>query len=775
MQITFTCSNCQTALEVAASDSGKGVECPSCKVATTVPRQEPGPGTTIGGFYIKSLIGVGGSGNVFLATQLSMDRDVALKVLSAAVTKDPEDLERFMNEVRTTARLEHPNIISAYEAGEDDGYYYMAMAYINGLPLDQKIKYSENGYLPEKKALGVTKKMALALSYAWTEHDMLHRDVKPENILLDTKGEPKLADLGLSRTSQQTKKVTSHGTIMGTPNYMSPEQIDELSKADLRSDIYSLGASLYQMLTGKIPFESDSTLGTFKLIATTSLINPRRYNKKISSSCIKLLEKMLARNPKDRYQTWKDVLTDLTQALHGRQIATPKLPAGKSALSSASIAFAEKRPSKSVRSKPGKASRIKPTAVKKKKVALVNSVTEEKTHTPIKIISPVKAASMPNQTAPRIKTTPVARSRTSPKMSSVKTEAAHSNGAKKWIIFASLVILIVVVCILTKMSAGQKAESIRRQRLRAVESHQASITEDQARLAERYNSLMKYVADNADNYGGCVVKLKRALRSNLADSIYADRIREKLDRIVTDRAAGVELVWNTLKQHSQELYDAGQVDEALHMLRSYAGKYAIDIKEKRYMYADSLEKKSEAQIRNSNAEKKKANGILDEAMKFISDALITMDLTLVSTLISQVDASGFPSQQAVSWREVSKNATDAVNSRWVVSSSFRSDKGKNVVVSLKNGNSQELRVTRISGNTVYASSSRRINGDYKKYKFSINDISELEYLKRLGSKKSSGLDIIRGIITFAESPEKAQKYFSSANCKLGNMVAAKIK
>ncbi len=332
MQITFTCPNCQTDLEVDAKNIGNDVQCPSCEVLTTVPRQEPGPGTTIGGFYIKSLIGVGGMGNVFLATQLSMDRDVALKVLSAAVTRDPEDLERFMNEVRLTAKLEHQNIVSAYEAGEDAGYYYMAMAYVNGMPLDKRIQKNNNHRLEEKEALRITKKIALALSYAWNEHGMLHRDVKPENILLDVNGEPKLADFGLSRAHKQSKRITSHGTIMGTPNYMSPEQINDLSSADKRSDIYSLGASLYQMLTGKIPFDDDNVLKTFERISTKSLTNPRKYNPKISLSCMTLLEKMLARNPSDRYQMWNKVVSDLSLVISGKGITTPRLSRGKSVI-----------------------------------------------------------------------------------------------------------------------------------------------------------------------------------------------------------------------------------------------------------------------------------------------------------------------------------------------------------------------------------------------------------------------------------------------------------
>jgi serine/threonine-protein kinase len=702
LQITFLCSNCQTNLEVAADNMGKDIECPSCAVAVTVPKQEPGPGTTLGGFYIKSLIGVGGMGNVFLATQLSMERDVALKVLSAAVTRDPEDLERFMNEVRVTAKLEHPNIVSAYEAGEDDGYYYMAIAYVNGLSLDKKIHQSKNKRLKEKESLRIIKKIALALSYAWNDHGMLHRDVKPENILLDAHGEPKLADFGLSRTNQQAKRVTSHGTIMGTPNYMSPEQMDDLASADKRSDIYSLGATLYQMLTGKIPFDGSSVIKTFKLIATESLDDPRKYNPNISLHTIKLLEKMMARNADDRYQTWKDCLNDISLILNGKPLLTPRLSAGKSVIKIAKPAQRNNNAAKKA-----------VTSQKQKETNLVP-------------------------------------------------------------VLATIAVLVILVLGLIKISDIHKQKQRKIQLIARENAKKAAIIEKEAILKERYDDLIHYLNTNPENYYGRIIKLKSALASDFKNTKYTNDIRKKLATAMTAHDKDISLTWETLYNKSQKMFNAGQVEEAVNMLRTYSGKYASEIKEERYSRATALENNYKKQIVN-NTKKINSNAIIDKALNSLADALIAMDFDTVSDIITKIDNASLPADVATKWNKIKSHAAEAAKSHKLVILSFSNDTGKSVSISLKDKTTVSMRISRVSNNTIYGRSLVRTGGSYKNYNLTIDDISEFEYFKRLGPAKSPGLDIMRGILSAsANLPASARKYFNNANCPLGRLIEKKL-
>ena len=280
MLITFACPKCRSELEIEASAAGTSLDCPQCHTQLTVPRKEFGPGVTIGGFKIEKLLGEGGMGQVFLARQLSMDRHVALKILPPQFTTSKGSVERFLNEVHMAARLEHSNVVPAYEAGEDNGIYYLAMAYVKGEPLADQL--AQNGAMPERDALRMVRKIAGALKFAWDEHRILHRDIKPSNIMVDQHGEPKLLDMGLSKSLDDTAGLTLSGTVMGTPNYMSPEQAQGKAEIDFRTDMYSLGATLYHMLTGTMPFASSSLMETLRKQVTESLPDPRELNPKIS-------------------------------------------------------------------------------------------------------------------------------------------------------------------------------------------------------------------------------------------------------------------------------------------------------------------------------------------------------------------------------------------------------------------------------------------------------------------------------------------------------------
>lgn len=256
MLITFNCTECNRKLEIDGDSCGSQVECPECNASLTVPSRRVGPGTTVGGFRIERLLGKGGMGEVYLARQLSMDRDVALKILPPSMTQDEEDVQRFIQEVRLAARLNHPHIVMAHEAGKDNGVYYLAMGYVKGDTLAELL--AGGGVLEERDALAITQRMAGALAHAWDKFRILHRDIKPANIILDEDGDPKLMDMGLSKSLNEDTGMTMAGSVMGTPNYMSPEQAHGEGELDCRSDMYSLGATLYHMLSGTMPFDGSS-------------------------------------------------------------------------------------------------------------------------------------------------------------------------------------------------------------------------------------------------------------------------------------------------------------------------------------------------------------------------------------------------------------------------------------------------------------------------------------------------------------------------------------
>jgi formylglycine-generating enzyme required for sulfatase activity/predicted Ser/Thr protein kinase/DNA-directed RNA polymerase subunit RPC12/RpoP len=330
VQIAFQCSECKSELEVECTAMGTQVACPACGKPIAVPQQNVGPGCTLKGFRIERLLGKGGMGEVYLAQQLSMDRRVALKILPSLFTREQENVDRFLKEVRMAARLVHPNVVPAFEAGEDTGVHFLAMAYVEGETVGERLK--RQGPMREEEALKIVRDVVEALKYAWDEHHIIHRDIKPSNIMIDRRGRTQVMDLGLSKSVDEACGLTISGTVLGTPNYMSPEQAEGHARVDFRSDMYSLGAALYHMLTGQTPFAGSSLVEVLRKQLTESLPDPRQFNRALGELCVTLMERMLAKKAEDRYPTWEGLLDDIDRVLAGQTTVHGALAVGRSML-----------------------------------------------------------------------------------------------------------------------------------------------------------------------------------------------------------------------------------------------------------------------------------------------------------------------------------------------------------------------------------------------------------------------------------------------------------
>ena len=276
-------------------------------------------GKRIGRFQILSSLGSGGMGSVYKAEHLGLDRTVALKVLPDSLASDGEYVERFLLEARAVAQLVHENIVQVYDVGRASGIYYMAMEFVDGSSLIELLE--EGTPLPVLRALTITAQVARALDVAY-EHDIVHRDIKPENILLSRDGKVKLADLGLAkrRTEEELGGITTAGIALGTPFYMAPEQARDATSADHRSDIYSLGCSLYEMLTGQVPFKGKSLYDILRKHETEKPTPIRELNPLVPEPVRRLVERMMAKDPADRYQTPKELLEDINILLRSKTI-----------------------------------------------------------------------------------------------------------------------------------------------------------------------------------------------------------------------------------------------------------------------------------------------------------------------------------------------------------------------------------------------------------------------------------------------------------------------
>lgn len=280
-------------------------------------------GKQINGYEMLSLIGLGGMARVYLARQHSMNRQVALKVLPKQFINDDTYLGRFEREVQIVSQLEHRNIIPVYDYGEFEGQPYIVMRYMPSGSVDDLLS---RGALPFAKIVNILAQIAPALDYAHTK-GVLHRDLKPSNILLDEADGAYLTDFGIARLAHQKGTTITTQGVVGTPSYMSPEQAQGKT-LDGRSDVYSLGVMLFELATGRRPFESDTPYSIAVMQVTTSPPSPRSYNALLSASMEAVILKSLQKDPAQRYQTAQALYDAFKQAVEQPNAPiTPATPA----------------------------------------------------------------------------------------------------------------------------------------------------------------------------------------------------------------------------------------------------------------------------------------------------------------------------------------------------------------------------------------------------------------------------------------------------------------
>lgn len=267
----------------------------------------------LGKYSIDKKIGAGGMGTVFLARDTELKRVVALKVLARDKAENPILVRRFRAEAQAAAQLRHPNIVAVYDSGEADGYLYIAMEYVEGRDLFEMV--SRRGVVPVRRSIEVIKQVAAALQHAF-EQNIVHRDIKPSNLLIRPDGVVKLTDLGLARSIDDTLEtnITRAGTTVGTVDYMAPEQARNSKLADIRSDLYSLGCTWYQMLTGSPPYPDGSVTNKLQAHAIKPIPDPRDKNPQIPEGLTAVLRRLMAKKPEDRYQTPAELLDDLAHS-----------------------------------------------------------------------------------------------------------------------------------------------------------------------------------------------------------------------------------------------------------------------------------------------------------------------------------------------------------------------------------------------------------------------------------------------------------------------------
>ncbi len=331
---TYSCKHCSTKLTVPNRPVSTNVndsitmattvfEAEEAKPAKSKSKSKPKPEVPadlvhlLSGYEIVERIGQGGMGTVYKARDTIMGRWVAVKLLAPFLADDEEYVKRFFQEARNLQKLHHPNIVEAFDAGIADEHKFFIMEYVNG-PSVEQVMHSK-GVLSEHNALEISRQVAQALDYAWT-HTIIHRDIKPQNVMLSDGKTVKLCDLGLSKDVTSDISLTMTGSVNCSPPYASPEQAQGLKGLDVRSDVYSLGVMLFQMCCGELPFKGGSP-GQFLIQHVTEKPpNPLSRNPRLSPQTGKLILRLLEKEPERRPMPG-ELAKALTKFLNGVSLA----------------------------------------------------------------------------------------------------------------------------------------------------------------------------------------------------------------------------------------------------------------------------------------------------------------------------------------------------------------------------------------------------------------------------------------------------------------------
>ncbi|HYV19169.1 MAG TPA: serine/threonine-protein kinase [Verrucomicrobiae bacterium] len=278
----------------------------------------------IGPYRVLDLLGAGGMGRVHRALDEALDREVALKTLLPALAADREFVARFTREARSAASLNHPNITQIYATGQEGAIPWFSMELIRGQSLETLAR--DHGAIEPYEAASYIRQAAMGLRHA-AQKGLIHRDIKPSNLMLTTDGVVKITDFGLAKAAQADTRLTATGEVLGSPGYISPEQAQG-HEIDLRSDIYSLGASFYHLVTGRLPFQAPTAVAMILKHMNEPLKSPRAINADIPFPIASIVQKMMAKRPGERFQDYDALLRDLDRALSETRAMPARAAAG---------------------------------------------------------------------------------------------------------------------------------------------------------------------------------------------------------------------------------------------------------------------------------------------------------------------------------------------------------------------------------------------------------------------------------------------------------------
>lgn len=696
--IKFTCSHCGVKIRADLDMAGDFTECPQCSHRILIPMPGIHPGLMVGNFRIERRLGRGGMGEVWLAHQMALDRPVALKILSPALTRDSQFLDRFQMEVRTAGQLQHPNIVAAFDAGEADGIHFLATSFVDGEALEQTLE--RRGHLGEREALAIVRCVAEALRYAWNRFKLMHRDIKPGNIMVDAEGEVRLMDMGISKCLERDDpRLTTDGHFVGTPYYMSPEQARGDADIDFRTDVYALGATLYHLLTGEVPYTAETMVGILAKHITEPLQLPGKRRPGLSTGCDALVEIMMAKKPDERQRSWEDVIRDVDAVLSGGLPET-RCPRGS------------------------------PHAVL------------QASHASRRVI--------------RVHTAETQLADTLPRRPARSSDDGDTH--KRTHLLVAAAALLALVAAGSWMALAMRNQRGEGQGNGPVSPPVAPANPPAEDDGKRHRQAWAQVREAARAAMAGEQTFEAALeriedvRPSLAGSGYEAELKRLGNRLKIARRERVQRATGALRRRVQALESEGRYEEAMALLRNYDGPREDDTNA---ALLRSLEQLHQHLDRRRNVERHRE----EQERKRRYDFLLEISDRLVSGRYEEAADAYATHELNGEFPELEEPLMQLGDLEGFILDSFREQAGWEVRLQLRDG-WKEVRIDKVDNNGIQAS--QEVPGGWMGRRFTAADLHEEERARRLASLHPVARAILTGVREARRHPEKTAEVFGDA-------------
>ena len=675
----------------------------------------------ISGFEIIEKLGEGGMASVWKARQVSLDRTVAIKVLSDKLSLTPDDIRRFQEEAQAAAKLKHPGIVQVHDASAEDGVYYFIMEHVAGYTVGDWVR--RKGALSEQDALLVAECVADALSYAWDRASIIHCDIKPDNLIIDEDGTVKVADLGLARTIRAMgTDAKAPAEIMGTPAYISPEQAQGDPQLDFRADIYSLGAMLYHLVTGKMMFEGCSEDEILDKQISDTVPDPLEVNPTLSKAVCWLIERMTAKNPELREDSWDAVRQDILRVRRGLLPTGKVLPDGAS-----SVRRSDRR----------------------------NLADYQRV---VRLQKAAQAASTPT-----VRTTVTAAFVAVAIAIALRLYMLQSQEPQSPVHYVPPTVVTNVV---TVTEPPPTSSNVTRQ------PELPDDEDDQAR--EMYEFAEAWLIEHPSDLDGSIAQfeaVKQETRGTKYTLMAQNRIRELSDQ----RAEAVRAAVSALRLEMEPLLAEGEFDEAMKLVGRYDGAYAAETTDMRRKALLRIKAAKDAWAEDQRVAAEQLEEHRRDCTDELTMAILSDDLSAAIELVGEMLQDEAFADQISVLDETHDVLTKASEIDARIMDSFREQRGDAIDVQLMTG-TRSLTIGAVVGDRVSCRQMLSVGrGAMSTIQIGVSDLSPRERLQRMGSDELPEVALAKGIMAFqSRAYTHAEKYFGMTHPLLAEHLLARL-